>query len=84
MCDCNQETNAKMQAEKAYYAQGQTPSTNLGYATDSPKQVPARERLMNRLNRSYADNDNLHRAIKILEAHPEFEDFIWLFQSGLV
>jgi len=83
MCDCNQETNAKMQAEKAYYGQAQT-AGNLGYATDTPKQVPIRERLASRLNRSYADNENMHKALRILEAHPEFEDFIWLFQSGLV
>ena len=81
------EVNAKMQAEKAYYSsQGQV-QVGIGgqaYYGDCAKEVPLREALKHRLHRADYEHDTLTRAAKILDAHPEFEDLLWLVRSGLV
>jgi hypothetical protein len=48
------------------------------------KQVPQRELLMRRLRRGNEEHEKLNRAIAILEAHPEFEDFMWLLRNSML
>lgn len=87
------EANEKMQAEKAYRSnQGQT----AGYcASDSnlkdccetkqqPWSPPLIDQLSMRRSISADETSRLNRAITILNAHPEFEDLLWLIRSGLV
>ena len=48
------------------------------------KESSQREQLMNRLRRSNNEGEMVSRALRILEAHPEFEDLIWLLRSGVI
>ena len=51
---------------------------------DQCKESSQREQLMNRLRRSNNEGEMVSRALRILEAHPEFEDLIWLLRSGVI
>lgn len=94
----NTEEMLKAQAEKAYYSnlqgQGQCgpAPAETGYcvgeqnAHDRCKSaaIPISEELRHRRRRNFQDTERLNRALEILTAHPEFEDFLWLIRSGLV
>lgn len=36
------------------------------------------------LRKANEEGEQLNKAVRILEQHPEFEDMIWLIRSGLV
>jgi hypothetical protein len=83
--------NAKLAAaQQGDCAKGQAQGVTGGiagakaYYGDCEKQVPLRETLRHRLHRTDYERDTLSRAAQILDAHPEFEDLIWLIRSGLV
>ena len=43
-----------------------------------------RSQLLRRLRDADRDSETAKRALRIIEAHPEFEDFAWLMRSGLI
>lgn len=71
--------NAKLAADMAGRA-GQT----MGMGVNQCKEASTRERLLNQLNRASEDQGKISYALRILEAHPEFEDFLWLVRSGVL
>jgi hypothetical protein len=76
--------NAKM-AEAAWEKeQLSRAGTTMGAMQGSPQQISMRESLMGRLRRSNEEHTNVNRAMNILEAHPEFEDLLWLIRSGVI
>ena len=73
--------------EKAMYAtmQAQQAQVDCGCANQCfEKKETARERLQRRLRNSNEEHQKLNRVLDILERHPEFEEFLEVFRSGLV
>jgi hypothetical protein len=63
------------------------PNPSGAYYGESPvttKEAGLRDLLYQRINRAQNDTEKLAKAIRILKAHPEFEDLLWLIRSGLV
>lgn len=52
--------------------------------TERTEQPTAVQRLLAELEQGQNRNRDYRRALHILQAHPEFEDFLWLLRSGLV
>jgi hypothetical protein len=69
---------------------GQQAQTNPGatrsdyYDNTTEREMLIREKLFSRLRSADNESSSINKALRILEAHPEFEDFIWLMRSGLV
>lgn len=77
----------QMQAEQTGATQGMGIAGAAPYYGDTCATKLAedtRSRLMRRLRNGNEEHQNLNRAIRILESHPEFEDLIWLIRSGLI
>ena len=77
----------KAKLAEANCAQQTTPTPmgiGAAYYGDECKALPARESLSHQLRHAASNLDNASKALRILEAHPEFEDLIWLMRSGLI
>lgn len=77
-------TGQKKASERPYYGDmcGDQQTTGTANARLAP--ASAREQVMHRLRRSNEEGEQLNKAARILEAHPEFEDLLWLIRSGVV
>lgn len=82
------EVNEQEMKKRAYDGQKQTAglvgATTGNYQNECAGNPSLTYRLERRVQDGFAQSDNANRALRILQAHPEFEDFLWLLRSGLV
>ncbi len=84
------EAEEKCQAECANQvlmgqSQGVAGVPAQGWApTDKCITVSLAEQLRGWLNRESKNTQQMRHALRILEAHPEFEELLWLLRSGVV
>ncbi len=78
------EAEEKCQAECANQVlMGQSQGV-AGVPADICITVSLAEQLRGRLNRESKNTQQMRHALRILEAHPEFEELLWLLRSGVV
>jgi len=75
-----EEQQKQKQQQAAQYGDCET----TGQAQCGVRERTLRERLQFEVDRGRESMNNSRKAIRILEQHPEFEDFLWLLRSGIL
>ena len=74
-----EEQQKQKQQQAAQYGDCETTGQTAGVLERT-----LRERLQFEVNRGHESMNNSRKALRILEQHPEFEDFLWLLRSGIL